>query len=60
MVVLYQCSYPDFDGCALSFRKYILKYLGVMRHHHVCSGKIRVCICMGVYICVYVHMYVYM
>lgn len=38
MVVLYQCSYPDFDGSALLGKKKPLKYLGVMRHH-VCSEK---------------------
>lgn len=50
VVVVYQCSYPDFDGCALPFRKYTLKYVGVIRHP-VYSGKTRMCIYR--YICMY-------
>lgn len=50
MVVLYQCSYPDFDGCAL-LGKISLKYLGVTRNH-VCSEK-NMCIRIYVYVILY-------
>lgn len=60
MVGLYQCSYPDFDGCALSFRKY-----KVFRSNKT-SCPFRKYMCMYMYrciymcACVYVHVCVYM